>query len=515
MTLAGATSSNGQTIELSLGATVGHFLVRHHDITIRGPKVGRADAATVRADGHYTTLFQTPFPVQTSNGQPVSKLTLRDVTLDADAVSSLVSVVGGTTSAGPLEIVMENVAIIRTHKNTTAIVNTGVLTATGVTIVGSGGGINAGATSTATTLRTVSMHGGSFGLLCVGAGADISGLLGRFDYWAVPTYEAVTATGYGAAYADVTSHVTGDRNLYDVLRYLSPVTTFDAAGSLRSPLVQVYDRIEVADGTWTQVIGFGPGNTAMLDEWRAAGSWRVTSNPTGTATVYRVSLGRSYGYSGNRILMQTGQGFPSGARWRSVIGETMETPSTGGGSRLDLIRVGGSNRDVDSGGVHITADATSSVIRDSTVIGGWSDMITLRGAGTVAERCQADLGQDMCFTVDGTNDRITVRNCHASRAGYTGFHLTGGPSDLYSCRADDNGTHNDGSSDHCGVTTTGDCVGSTLQVRGSGNVGTLLGGAISGVSPGGFESTRAVASRSRARSRSYRSLDGWRTGRWR
>lgn len=492
MALAASTSTANETITLAAGSHTGHVLVSHTGCTVNGAGPGRT---IVALDATYAEGVR--------GAASVADFTLKNLTLDCGGLAGvtvpLEIVVGAIAS-----MTVENVEIRGHARGTIAIYNRGAFHGTSLQIIGDGGGINHFTGATATTIRGCRMLGGLYGFVNTAAvGIDIDGLDWQGDYWQSPRYEAVTATGYGATYADVASHVSGDRSIYDVLRCLSVVTTFDAETTLRSSSVQEFDRVEMADGTWTRVLGVGPGNQVMLDEWRRSGSWRPASQPSGTATVYRITLGMLFTSTSTRLKIQTDSLVPESPRWRAVTGETAPTPSAGNGSRLDIIRVAGSNIDTDTGGVHITEHAVGAVIRNSTVRGGRSDLITLRGTGTVAENCIADLGGDMCFTVDGTNDRVTVRSCTGKRAGRRAFYVDGGPSDLYSCAAYDNGTVNDGSDDYA-VTTQPGCEGSTLQIRGRSSSGAqatwgLLGGVITDVSPGGFSYSNKIAAARRRR----------------
>jgi len=393
---------------------------------------------------------------------------------------------------GIAHMTVENVRIEGHARGSIAVYNRGSFRGTNMEIIGDGGAIHHVTLATSTVIRGCTIRGGQYGFVNTApSGIDIDGLDMNLDYWASPTYEAVTATAYGALYADVSSHVEGDRTLYDVLRYLSPVTTFTVSSGLTSSLVRVWDRVEMANGTWTQVLGFTGATTAVLDDWRKPLSWARAATPSGTATVYRVTLGRLIGHTPTRLLMQTGSLAPPSPRWRSVTGDTMATPTTGGGSRLDIIRAGSSNRDVDTGGIHVTETSSGARVTNCTVRGGWSDAITLRGSGSVAEDCTTDLGQDMGYTVDGTHGTVVMRRCIAKRAGRSGFAVIGGPSKLFDCEAYSNGTINDGSGDY-GFTVTAAAAGSKLQVRGGQNLDALIAGAE--VTAGGFDSA-AVADR--------------------
>lgn len=487
MALAASTSTDDETIALAAGSHTGHILVSHTGCTVEGAGI---DRTTIVLDGTYAE--------GTRPGAAVATFTLKNLTIDCAGLSAVTAPldIGGGIAA----MTANSVRILDHYRGTTAVGNRGAFAGYGLEIVGNGGAVNHMAGATSTLIRGMRVVGGKFAFVSTAAaGIDLSGINGRSDWWASPTYEVVTATAYGSTYVDVSSHVEADRSLYDILRYLSPVTTFDAQTSLSSSLVQKRDRVEVADGRWTQVLGFGPGNQVILDEWRAAGKWKPVATPTGTATVYRVTIGTSYGYSGNRIFIQTGGGDPTGARWRGIDDDstTASTPTTGGGSRLDIIRNGGSNRDTDSGFLHVTETATDAIVSNCSAYGWASDVFTMRGLRSSISDCYAEMGNDMDFTFDGTNGPVTATRCHAVRAGRTGFNLTGGPSNLYSCRADYNGFINDGGSDY-GVTTTSDCAGSILQIRGTGNLTGLIGGTVTEVSPGGFGSN----------------AEKWRTRRW-
>lgn len=453
---------------------------------------------TIKPDGAFAECVRP--------GGSVPIFTLRNLTIDMQALAAL-TVGLEIVDAGIALLIAENVEILDSKKGAIEIYNRGKFRGTNLRLVGAGGHISHFTGSTECTINGCEMEGGQYGFVNVAAGGiDLTGIDGRFDYWASPTYEAVTATAYAPTYADVASHVAADRSLYDVLRYLSPVTTFDASATLPATLVRQWDRVEMADGRWTQVIDFDSLG-AVLDNWRAAGSWRPIARPSGTATVYRVTMGRLIGVTGNRLFMQSGGEPPAplSPRWRSVTGETMALPTVGGDSRFDIIRAGGANRDTDTGGIHITETAIGARVTDCEIVGGWSDTITLRGRSTLAQRCTTSLGQDMGFTVDGTDDRIQVFDCTALYTGRSGFACLGGPVDLNNCHADGNGTINDGSGDY-GFTTTQACVGSTMIVTGWRNLDGLMAGAITTPTPKRTVSTLTQVGRgsSRPRARTLR-----------
>jgi hypothetical protein len=480
MTIAHVTTANGQLLELAAGVTVGHVLVRHHSVVIDGDVAGETSSrATLQADGQFNTLFVCPFPVQTPDGQPVGTLTIRNCTLDGASISTLVGVVGGTVAAGPVRIVLDNVVIVDHHRNTTAVLNAGELDAGGLSIYGNGGGVLSDLTSTVTRLRDVSIVGGKFGYAIadedggdpgVVPGVDIDGLNIILDYWANPSYEAVEVTGYGPIYADVAGHVAADRSLYDVLRALTLLGTFAADDPAPIvPLARPWDRVEVADGRWSQVLGVSPSTGALrLDTWRAAGSWTPVATPSGTASCWRVSLGRYMGeLQANRLALQTGGGIPGYALWRGVAGGLAQ-PEFGAGSRLDIIRHGLTNpsvRDVDTGAVHVTKSGLNARLRRLRARGSFSDVYSFRGVGTQVYDARARLNQDMAFTVDGEHDRQQLDLCVAEYAGFHGFILLHGPSDLRGGRANDCGTHGHG----YGVVVEAEALGSTVDIRGARN----------------------------------------------
>lgn len=477
MGVAFQTTEANQIVTVPAGTHVGHILVAHTGCTIRGAGIG---VSTVRLDGTYAEGVRP--------GASVATCTIEDLTIDADQNATVAAVleIGG----GIARMTATRVEVLDHAVDCIAVYNRDRVTLNDCRIVGSGAGALHYTGATSTVVRGATVIGGRYGFLNVAAdGIDLADMSTRHDYWAVPTYESVTVTAYDARGATVTSHDSDNRSSGDIMRHLVPVTTFDPEDGLRDRRVRLRDRVETADGRWTQVIDFAPDGTAVLDDWRSAGLWRPIDTPDAVATVYRVVLGRIVTAQAQRLDFQTGGTTPASPRWRHVDGSTAPTPDLRPGSRLDIIRHGAVDlRDTDTGAFHVTENARGARLTRCKAVGGASDTISLRGIGTVAEACSTDLGSDMGFTVDGANGRVTVRGCQAKRTGRTGFHLTGGPSDLYSCWAAGNGTINDGSGDY-GVTTTSDCGGSTLQVRGLNNLDGLIAGHITEATPGGFERT--------------------------
>ena len=483
--IAAATSSNGQRIDLAPGVTLGHFLIRHHDVTIAGPKRGNAKAATVRADGQFGTVFQVPYPLTTPDGQPVSKLTLRDLTVDGDSLTALSSLVGGTAAAGPLQLDLENVELVNVSRSTIALLNANRLTATSVHMPGlDGGGVKIGQAATSTVIRSCSTTGGKYGLQDSDPadasgygtipGIDVDGYTDAGDYWHTPTAEVVTPTAFTASYVDVESHVNAHRSLYDCVRVLTPVLDYDSDATLRSPLVQVWDLVETADA-WSRVMPDG-----HLDAWRARGSWRIVPQPGGEATVYRIALGRSYNASdtaGNRIYLRAGGVTPPSSTWRTISG-AVTLPSVVAGMRVDIIRhgLGGGPRDFDVGGIHITEAGLDARLARCSVRGRASDNISCRGRGTVATHCYSERSQDTNFTLTADAGGQVLKRCQSTAAGVDGYFLGHGASRLESCTATDNGRHGEGWGVLCyeHEDPALDGTGSRCQVRGNGGSSGLI-----------------------------------------
>jgi hypothetical protein len=497
-------TSNGQLINCPAGTHVGHILLSKHDCTFQGAGI---DDTIIRGDGTYASVLQGA--ILADGG--VSKATLVDMTIDADNLAAHAAVL--ESNGALLELVLQNVRILGTRRGARAILNRGIVRATDIEIIGSGGGIHHHTGATITAINGCQVEGSSWGFVNTSAGAagtmtgiTLTDFHVRHDFWASPTYEAVTVTEYGAQHAIVASHVADHRNAYDVLRALTPIGTFEA--SIPSPVVagaQPWDRVEVSDGRWTQVLAMD-GAKAVLDTWRASGLWVPVATPTsGTATVYRVSLGRLYGWEeeGERLDIAT-----VGAElsyWRGVGGGLLN-PELIAGSRLDILRhaytgaaAAAGVRDVDTGGIHITDSAGRAVLRDCTVRGGFSDMITMRGIGGRATRCSVDLGQDMGFTIDGGNDRQVLVDCTSRRAGFNGFWLANGASELYRCTAVANGLHGDGGG--YGVVVTQAAAMSHVDVR---NYANRLGGTTREDAYGTAEARTSRADPGWARRKSWR-----------
>lgn len=464
MTLILPQSANGQTIDVPAGVHVGTVRLTRHDCVFQGEGV---NATRIVADGQFPQLFS----------GAVSRVTLRDMTLDGDMRTNLTALVLSHPS-GPVELILENVNLVNYHRNTIAVSSGGLTVIRDCQAIGNGGGLKISASSTGCLVRGFHIRGGVFGVVNVDGpagtipGIDIDQLTVLLDYWAAVSWEPVTPVAYTDKTVEVASHVVAKRSLYDVLRVLTPI----AEVTVGDPITEArrWDRLETADGRWTQVLAVKPKG-AELDRWRAPGSWTPVPEPEGeSATVYHVTLGRLMSWTDTALSLTTGPngaGVPALAHWRTVEGRPAGTPAALAGSRLDILRKGPSVRDLDTGGIHITKSAAAPKLRRCHVRGGWSDMITTRAPGTEVRNCSVDLGQDMGFTVDGVSGPQLLVGCEARRAGFHGFWVGNGPSQLVACSAYDNGLHADGVAG-LGVKLESPAL---VNVHGSGNVLGLVG----------------------------------------
>lgn len=422
-------SANGEVVTVPVGTTVGTVFVNKHDVTWRGSD---RDTCILQLDDFSASAhsgFVFAYPPQTPDTQPVRSISLQNMTIDANSLSTLVSVISSTTYAGPLAIRLKNVAIKNHHANTIAIVtNDCQLTMRRVMIYGDGksvvlsGGV--------TDASDIDIEGGLGGFIVSAIGAQASVNLRRVHgwnaWWHLPRRETVTPTAVTSTYLDVASHTTGDRSLYDVIRILQIVGTGTSAdGSVVAITgARVYDRIETAAGVWAQVESIQAGTGyAVVTRWRAAQSWMHAATPSDvtTLTLYRMITGRLLNWTSTRLSL-IDAGATVSATWRYPNGEPATTPILGDIARVDLCLSGTANRRADVGGIHLTDPVVDSQILDCDFIGWWSDIITIRGHSNRAIRCSSDLGQDMGWTLTGEN--MLLDRCYARRAGFDGFFIS-------------------------------------------------------------------------------------------
>lgn len=418
---------DGETIVIPAGVFTGRILLTKRNCVFIGAGVGKTIIRAaidhdvnemVRStivEGHYT---------------------LKNLTIDCARNTNFQTAL----SADPgQDCTLENVHITG-HVGSVALFNRHRMFLKNVTLTGDSGGIYHYTGAKVTYIDGLRQRGGKYTLLSTTDGlVTASDVTAEFNYWAIPTYETVSATGFGTTYVDVVSHVTAHRNLYDCVRALTPVGTFTPSDSLYCSGVKKWDRVETPSGCWAEVVSADRHGRFTLTTWHHPNSWAPCSTPTEEATVYRVALGRLYGTTPTRISFVT-----NGAtgHWRTVDGKFAKTPTLG--SLVHIIRhgyTGGIPRDVDSGAAHITDNAGPATLINWKVTGTFSDGITPRAPGCLLINCSVSYSQDMGFTLDGKH---TLHNCSATYNGYNGFFLTNGPSELYNCTTGYNGTHNDG-----------------------------------------------------------------------
>jgi hypothetical protein len=193
------------------------------------------------------------------------------------------------------------------------------------------------------------------------------------------------------------------------------------------------------------VIRLSSTGRPTIDVWRAAQSWAPAATPSGTATLYRVTLGRTMGWTTTRISLRINATVPPTPHWRSCWGDTEPTPDIETVARVEVFRRGGSDRDVDVGPIHLTQSTIGAYLRGIVIEGGWSDGITLRGSGHRLEYALSRLGQDMNVTlqlnevngeaVDHVLDRVI-----SDYAGFCGCYIHNGNPSLSHVRFRRNGT---------------------------------------------------------------------------
>lgn len=455
-------SADDQTIVIPPGTHVGHIVLTRK----RCKFVGTPGASIIQLDNSYNTGIRCTVLAETVETEGIT-WDCRNLVTPA--------VVYEINANIPLWTSTDD-TILGHRKGNNAVYNRGVFRGNDLVIVGSGGGLYHYTGATEITIRGATIIGGQFGFVNVApAGIDLRDVSGVFDYWATPTYEACTVVAFGESYVDVVDHVDADRSLYDVLRALTPLGTFTADEV--SPIVagaRAWDRVEVADGRWTQVLGVRPDGVLRLDTWRAAQSWYPISTPTGTATLFRVSLGRYLGETqANRLSIKTNLGEPGYAHWRGVEGGLTQ-PELVAGSRLDIVRhgLGGASaqRDVDTGFIHVTDTAVDAQLRRIRSRGGFSDQVSVRGLRTLVYDARVRLGQDMGFTVDGAVGPQELDLCVSDASGFNGFVLVNGPSVVRASFANENGTHGEGT----GCAVYPEAFNSQVDVEGYNNRDALV-----------------------------------------
>lgn len=442
-------SSDGQTISIPAGVHIGHVALTQKNCIFAGAGIGKS---TIKTDGSYGEMFRATL------AGPCS-YTLKNVTLDAGDLLGLVCVI----SADPgQEVYLKNVHITG-HSGSMAIFNRHRLFIQNCLITGNSGAVYHYTGATDTYIDGLEVRGGKYALLANGPGRiHVNRLVGKFNYWSIPTYEEVVATGFGETHVDVASHVEANRSLYDCIRALTPIGALILGERLYCPKARKYDRVQTSSGHWTEVLGVSDGVLA-LDDWHLPDSWIPCPSPSGEATVYRVALGRLYSASPTRLGFTT-----SGATgyWRNVTGGKAKVPTPD--SLVHVIRngLGGGPRDVDSGGIHLTDTSSPGIFTDCSITGTFADCITPRVSGSRFYNCKAILGQDMGFTLDGNHH---LSGCISDGNGYDGYYLVNGPSNLYNCIARNNGTQDDGSGGYGVVVADSDSQDSAIHVKFDGN----------------------------------------------
>lgn len=488
MTIIFPQTTDGETITIPAGTHTGTVRITKHDVTFQGAGV---DVSIVKSDGDDARVFHAPSLI---NGEPCRKVTLRDLTIDCDRLASLTAAVlcshNVANPLGPLEIVMERVKVTNHHRNTVAVWTADRGDLTDVEIVGNGGGVSIGGSTQpgrGARIRNLTVTGAQWaaqlieqadGSVGVVPGFDVEGATCRHDYWANPLVgETMTPVAFGAQYVDVASHTEDERSTSDVLRVLTPIGTHQIGETLTA--VEKWDRLETDDGEWTQVMSVDDG-VATLDTWRDAGYWTPISEPSGTATIYRVTLGRLQSWTSTRLSLVTVIGTPTAAHWRTVEDDDAGTPTIVAGSRLDIIRaasgLSGSLRNVNIQPIHATKACRAARIANCTVTGSFADSFSIRGTNGLVEDCRAVLGQDMGFTVDVRQGAHLVRRCVSRGTGVAGFTIFGDHGvRMEKCEAYDSGFYTSANAGW-GVKADTAASGSYVEIVGSGNRNGLASG---------------------------------------
>jgi hypothetical protein len=338
--------AHDKVIQVPSGVTVGVIRLTRNNITFRG--LG-SDQSTIKADNSRPYVVDAGAIV---GGGVCTGVTLEDLTIDCDDIATMSVCIPTNVSGGPLRVTLRRVRIIGYGKNTIAILNGSRLICEDVEIIGNGTAISIQGVSGAfsTYLKNVSIVGGVGGVLVAGSLGQVPGIFMRnvtirLDYWAARTYETVTPTAFSSQYVDVASQVLADRSLYDVICVHTPITTFTVGDNLPAS-AREWDLVEMASGVWTQVITDDDDNL-VLDDWRRANQWAPVNEPTGTATIYRIQMGRLYSATSTRIIISAGDQYTPLAHWRDVAGTpTVFLRDTGNTFKMER-RNGGHNNEVE------------------------------------------------------------------------------------------------------------------------------------------------------------------------
>lgn len=494
------TSSHGQTVDVPAGVSTGVLLLTHNDVAFVGHGIG---VSTILADATYPYFIQAGAIV---GGGPCLSVTFQDLTLDCAGLTTMVCALASSAGGGPLLVRLVRVRITNHARGTIALLNQTFHYLEDVEIAGLGGAYQIHTTAWGHEIRGLTVTGCMWGILVsdgatagVISGGDQSDVVIKLDWFANPKCESgLVPTAWSPYYVDVADHAEEHRNLYDSVRLLIPIGTWIVGDPL--PVgAEEWARVELADGRWSQILysdddleivdkwkaiasagAYGP---LVCDAWRAAQTWNTIAEPTGqTATLYRVLLGRLGGWTATRLSLRfsitpTAETEPTYSTWRTVNGDAYTLPAGAipVGTRVDVLRhaytgqaAADGVRDVDIGGIHVTKSARDSVFDRIYVRGGFSDMQTYRGVRTKVYRAVSAIGQDMAYTIDGNHDRQYLAMCRAVRAGFHGFLLLLGPSDIYLCHTNNNGRHGDGAG--VAIAEDDDTDQSTIVASTSGDV---------------------------------------------
>ena len=360
-------------------------------------------------------------------GAAIATVTFEDCTIDGDGVATLVSLISAAYYSAA-RVVLRRVRIIGNHKNTIGFIATALDGETAVTwllddVTFEGDGRSIVVTGTSGVISNVTIYGGAGGLTvasnggaCTIVAEDFNGL---HAYWQGPTGETVTLTAVDSLGVDVVSNDTANRALYDTVRLLQTIGTGTVTDGEVSIAVEEFDRVETAAGVWAEADEDG-----AVSRWHLSNSWIHTNTPAdGTAvTVLRPVIGRLFGWTSTTLDLVTGLGFPSGSTWRRPNGDAL-VPSLGSIARAEIMRVASAVRDVDTGGIHLTAPCVDCQIVGGVWCGWWSDQVTDRGDDTALVNLEIYRGQDMNITGTGTNTRII--GCDLHDAGVCNIYVGG------------------------------------------------------------------------------------------